>query len=414
MNPTFTTAIRYFVDVTCQAPLRTGSSKRSMEIILKNADDIPMLQGTSLAGSFRSWRKDAKLFGSQDEKSSLMFSDLIFQPVMPVIRPRVKINGKTGTIESSSKFDVAALPKGTTGSFQMIWTGNTDPEAMAPQLEAYLSALHSGEIVLGALKANGFGRVTLHVKRRMYRMTNPEDLEAWLLDDQVTDAQEIPLQVHTEKYVLFKVNATMPELLVKSASDDRSKGGGHSIPMKENGTYFLPSSSLKGSIRGQMARICPLLNRSPMELEQLFGHANRQKQGGLAGVLRFSDGSLEKADSHQTNRIRINRLTGGVMYKSLLAANPVTAELSFEIRVPVQREAGCGLLLYALRDLGLGLYELGSGTAIGWGRAVKMTVEIQSPKGNATLSCHNQNMDLSDPDGLVAAWQKKLEGGASL
>lgn len=414
MKATFTKAIRYIVDIVCESPLRTGGSAKDPQSILRDADHQPFLQGTSLAGAFRSWRKDTDLFADPSHKSELMFSDLRLEDVEPVVRPRLRINGATGTADSSAKFDMAAVPAGTRGSFQLVWTGDSDPVEMAKKIEAYLSALNSGEITLGALKANGFGRLHVSAKRRIYDMTNPGDLEAWLLGNEVTDAETVVLSERMEQNVLFTVTATVPSILIKASGGNRSKGGANFVQMREPGRTIAPGSSLKGTIRSQMARICPHFHRRPEELEQLFGHENRRGIGGTAGVLRFSDGILTEEKALRTYRIRINRLTGGVMGTGLFSEEPVAAALKFEIRVPADRQAGCALLLYALRDLGLGLYELGSGTAVGRGRLESVQVQIQGIHSQAALSCTKDGVKLNDPDGLVEGWERALKGGSRL
>lgn len=406
MKATFTRAIRYLVQIVCESPLRTGGSAKDPQSILRNGESIPFLQGASLAGAFRSWRENPDLFADQEHTSALMVSDLCLEDVEPVLRPRLKINGATGTAENSMKFDMAAVPTGTRGSFQLVWTGDSDPIQMAQTIEAYLSALNSGEITLGALKANGFGRLQVSAKRRIYDMTDPGDLEAWLLGSEVTDAEPIRLSSRMEQNVLFTVTASVPGILIKASGNNRSKGGAHFVQMRESGRAIAPGSSLKGVIRSHLTRTCSHLGYQPYDLERLFGHENRRDGGGTAGVVRFSDGILSEEKAMRTYRIRINRLTGGIMGTGLFSEEPVTAALKFEIRIPADRRAGCALLLYALRDLGLGLYELGSGTAIGRGRLEKLQIRIQSPEGNATLTCTDSGAELTDPDGLIERWER--------
>lgn len=418
MKATFTNAIRYFVDVTCASPLRTGGSAKDPQSILRDADRIPFLQGTSLAGAFRSWREDSDLFADNTRKSPLMFSDLCLEDRDPVLRPRLRIDGKTGTAAGTAKFDVAAMPTGTTGSFQMVWTGDADPAPVAEKIERYLCALDSGEITLGALKANGFGRISLSVRRRIYRMTDPADLEAWLLGFDDTSAVPIELARQMEHSVLFTVTASAPHLLVKGSGSDRGSGGAHFVQMTEAGRRIVPGSALKGTLRSQMARICPFFGRRAEELELLFGRASGRKGDtnapGIAGPIRFSDGVITDGKAFRTNRIRINRLTGSVMGTGFFQEEAAAGQLRFEIRVPADRKAGCALLLYALRDLGLGLFELGSGTSVGRGRLLGLRVQIQAPNAQASLGCSGDDVKLSDPSGLIAGWEQALRGGTSI
>ena len=432
MNATFTTAIRYFVATRCESPLRTGGSVRDPKAILMDAYQEPFVQGTSLAGAFRNWREDPSLFPNTDLRSPLMFSDLRLtasldqdQTVQTVIRPRVRIDGKRGTSKGTGKFDMAALPTGTTGHFELVLTGHEDPLQIAERIEQYLSALNNGEITLGAQKPNGFGRVSITVKRRIYRMTVPADLEAWLKGSNVEDAQPIELSSRMEQSVLFTVTAQVPGILVKAPGSNA--GGGPQNPygkkgktttiftqIEECGQKLIPGSSLKGTIRGQMTRICAPLKYETAALENLFGHENRRSTGGAAGVVRFSDGHLTQERTVKVPRIRINRLTGGIINQGFFSDEAVDANLSFEIRIPAAHKAGCAMLLYALRDLGLGLYELGSGTAVGRGRLKNTRIQICHADAQAELCCAETGITLTDPDGLVAGWEAELRRRAPL
>lgn len=413
MNPTFTKAIRYFVEIECRSPLRTGSSERDPKAILLDSERVPFVQGTSLAGAFRAWMADPELFPETDRRSPLVFSDLRLENAEPVLRPRLRIDPATGTAMHSQKFDTAALPAGTGGSFQLIWTGHADPQTMAQRIERYLAALNFGEITLGAQKTNGFGRVAVRAKRRIYDMSFSSDLDAWLLGEDVTDAQAIPLSTRMEQDVLFTVTAEAPALLIKAPGSKRETINGRDncsvfTPMAESGSYIVPGSSLKGSIRSQMARICPAVGYRPTDLENLFGRANRKSDGGAAGVIRFSDGQLADGKTNRVPRIRINRLTGGIMPQNIFFSDALGAAVTFEIRIPASHRAGCALVLYALRDLGLGLYELGSGSAVGRGRMQNLQVEILAPDGRASLRCTNGAVTLTDEDGLVARCTAEL------
>ena len=424
MNATFSKALRYFVEVVCESPLRTGGSSRDMKSILTDAYGTPFVQGSSLAGAFRSWQEDPELFSSTDARSPLIFSDLMLDMVEPVMRPRLAIDRKTGTNNGSAKFDMAALPAGTAGRFRLVWTGHADPGEIAPRIEAYLSALNSGEITLGAQRSNGFGRVHVTVRRRVYDMSSAEDRKAWLLGDRVTDAKPITLPDRVPPYAIFTVTTTVPALLIKGIGSKRGgdrRGGKNTegtifAQLEENGRKIVPGSSLKGTIRSQMERICTVFGYDDKALKAaLFGYQNQKgTEGGAAGVLRFSDGTLTDLKTTRVPRIRINRLTGGVVGTGKFTDEPVRAALSFEIRVPADRKAGCALLLYALRDLGLGLYELGSGASVGRGRLSNTKITITHPEAGAILECTPQEVKLTDPQGLVAQWESELRKGASL
>ena len=278
------------------------------------------------------------------------------------------------------------------------------------------------------MKTNGFGKVSLRVRRRIYDMKDPKDLDAWLMGDDVQDAESVFLKRVSDNETVFRVTADICGVLVKAAhrgSSDRQSyqrdkkdinrfAENIREPNGEQDVALIPGSSLKGSIRGHIHRISPHFGRTADENEKLFGRASRNNDGGIAGLVRFSDGTLSKVRSVAVPRIRISRLTCGVISRGLFSEEALDAQLTFDIRLPAKREADSAVLLYALRDLGLGLYELGSGTAVGRGRIKKLSVEIVGAAGKAELNCSDNQVTISDPDGLINKWQTALTGGNAL
>ena len=121
----FNYAVYYLVEATCQTPLRTGGTEKS---VLCGADGLPMIQGGSIAGVLRSYlaleqgeEAARHLFGSSEglgADSMLTVSDGRFQTKRtPQSRPRLRIDRKTGTGEDGKLFHTDGLPSGTTFSF---------------------------------------------------------------------------------------------------------------------------------------------------------------------------------------------------------------------------------------------------------------------------------------------------------
>ena len=66
-------------------------------------------------------------------------------------------------------------------------------------------------------------------------------------------------------------------------------------------------------------------------------------------------------------RIHIDKFTGGVMYGGLFSETPAYGELTIRVDLEEENKKAAGLLLMALRDVGLGILPLGSGSSIGRG-----------------------------------------------
>ena len=111
----FTYAVKYWITGRCISPLRTSNADGETETVLRTADGQAFIQATSIAGAMKSWLKkqveitkiDA-LFGRQEEEGHLIFSDAMFEKETEIqFRPRLRINGKSGTAADGGKFDVA-------------------------------------------------------------------------------------------------------------------------------------------------------------------------------------------------------------------------------------------------------------------------------------------------------------------
>lgn len=424
MKPTFTYALRYWVEVTCETPLRTGSAERDIQEVLRRWDGTPFLQGSSLAGALRAWQDNDALFGSPEREGTLIVSDLLFQAAsMEGLRPRLRIDGAVGAGADGGKFDVAALLPGTKGSFELVWCGSTPAEEIEPVIEAYLAAMNDGQILLGAQKSNGFGRVSLSVERRKYDLMEPADLKAWLEDEK--DGESISLHETSSGQIVFQVTVQLHQLLVKAAgADGVGEKGVDAPPMTENGSLLLPGSSIKGAIRAHMEKTAAFCFGGNQVLAQsvldgFLGRESRKTEtgtadNGIAGKARFEDAVFGSAaglkEVPRATRIRINRLTGGVMRGALFTEQPVAARCRWNISVPADEIVGCALLLFALRDLGLGLFSLGSGNSIGHGRADQVEVEIAVPgKKRITLTSAPDSVTLEDTDGVVSSWLTALK-----
>lgn len=279
-------------------------------------------------------------------------------------------------------------------------------------VEQMLAALHAGEIRLGAQKTNGFGRVSLTVQKRSYRMEDAGDRAAWLEDREDGTPLTLP-ELTLGGQVVFTLTGRADSILVKAgAREMRSspKGGNRNVtvPLRENGRAILPGSSVKGAVRARVTAIAELLGMEEAVTEELFGRMNRRGENpdnGLPGKARFEDAVLS-GKSQEISRIRINRFTGGVIRQGLFVEEPIRSEITLRITLPEGENRGCGLLLYALRDLGLGLYNLGSGGAVGRGYLAVDTIRAQAPDG--AEACLRFDKDrrctMEDPSGLFARW----------
>ena len=420
---TFDKAVRYEVTAVTKTPLRTGPSDGSIDRVLRHRDGQAFLPAASLAGALRGWleKQDKNaantLFGSQEKSGQLIVSDMEIkekaakssEDTTIQLRPRLRINGKMGSAADGGKFDVAHIARGTVMQFSLTWLGAESDTDGPAQIEQMLGALHAGEIRLGAQKSNGFGRVALTVRSQIYHMTDKADREAWLHDQFDGKTLELP-EICTESVCTFTVNGVADSILIKDAvphiKEDGTQFTGN---IKENGTAVLPGSSVKGAVRARVQAIADLLHFPDTVVDELFGRGAAQGDNGIAGRVRFTDMVLDKAKEQMISRIRINKFTGGVIRRGLFTEEPLKSGITLTITAPQDDICGCALLVYALRDLGLGLYNLGSGGAVGRGYIKVSRIAIACGDKTADMTFGADGCKLNDTDNLVSVWLHTLE-----
>lgn len=418
MAATYTYAVRYEVDALCRTPLRTGGTDGDPQVILKDGDGTALYQGSSLAGALRGWlavdneHMAERLFGSQKMAGHLIVSDGVFQrDATSHMRPRLRINGRTGSAADGGKFDAAHLDAGSHFHFSLTWLGLQNSAEEICTVEQLLSALHSGEIRLGAQKSNGFGRVELKVLKSTFDLTNPADRTAWLQESGQGKLLSLA-EVTGARRVTFVVSGQADSLLVKAGAPLQKQDKGTYTPnLTEGGRPVLPGSSVKGAVRARAEMIANLLGIPKEMTEDLFGREAGQADNGKPGCAFFEDGYLTAEKRQQISRIRINRFTGGVIRNGLFTEEPLSCDIELRVTAPDDPVA-CGLLLYALRDLGLGLYNLGSGAAIGRGYLAVSKICAVLPDGKQAklLFDRERKCTADDTDGVFKTWLDALGG----
>lgn len=418
MNASFTYAIRYLVNAECASPMRTGNAGNDIERILTTHEGFAMLQGSSIAGALKAWLGESetahKLFGDKDHESAIRVSNAIFDAgSVAVSRPRVFLDPHCGT--SANKFDITGLPAGAKCSFELLWLGNKDDSKTAAEdIEACLAAVQQGDITFGAQRSNGYGRMLLTVRKRCYDLFEKTDRDVWL-EDRSDGAVPVDLQAYAAKDIVFDVQADIASILIKSSSPERkSEKQNTQIHFTENGVPILPGSSLKGAMRAQMTKTASFLSVSQQELNELLGRTAEGEDTGIAGKVIWTDAVADEKTSRAitVTRIRINRITGGVMQRNMLTEEPISGRWSWQIRVPSDQKRGAMMILYALRDLGLGLYQLGGTQAVGRGAVRRLNVNIRCGESSAvfTANAETGSLDLRDPDNIVAVWETAMGG----
>lgn len=445
--------IKYKVKACCISPLHIGSAMGEKgEVLIHPVDGKPFIQASSIAGVFRraytfSYGVDAteKLFGSRYQQensdvsehgSCICFSDAVFvednnSSIKIELRPHVKINRATGTVDNSEisgtmemsgqKFDMEYIGAGTKFWFDIYLYDETEME----RLENVLELLHLGQIQLGGKKSNGSGYVQLEkLLRKSFDMTDKEDRKLWIGEHDLEDTAyedylpSLKLTAPSRNtYEIKVIGKTENAVLIKSIA---VSGVGKEVPDNENiqnskKEYIIPGSSLKGTLRSQMERIARYLQKSEV-IEDIFGsqEGEESKKTGNLFVKDVVVGEIEKNDNaNLEHRIHIDKFTGGVMQGSLFSEKNIFGELQIDMRINSSNnpEVTLGLLILALRDLAIGQMNLGSGYSVGKGIIKVKEIEIfkSHTKEKAVLN-FGDNPFISDESDMIGMALEALGG----
>lgn len=411
----FCFAARYHVTATLETPLRVGPDDGNSEEILRDGANRPCVPGTSIAGALLDYLNHSSdqgyaksLFGAKRDSGQLIISDGVFdRAVSPVTRPRLHFDASSGSAHRGGKFDSAHLCAGETFVFTLTHLAQKRDDDAYAVIERLLGAVDRGEICFGGWKTNGFGRVSLAVTRRILDLRDETDRDDWMNDQLTGETIALP-NGHEETRVIFRVSGCFEDLLVKGNTVHETAVS-YAPSMTEGGRVLLPGSTVKGALRARVCTILESLNLASEILDDLFGMQSKAGRLPKMGRVVCEDTFLEETKKRKVSRIRINRFTGGVMRMGSVH-EPASGKGTLKIALIKGDDRDCALLLFALRDLGLGLYGLGSDQSVGRGLLRTAEIQMHAPQGVLTLRFDERHaMTIDDPEELLSRCLKALE-----
>ena len=395
----------YRITAVCREPLHVGGNDgRNGGILVHPVKNIPFIQATGIAGALRDYlsgekEKQEQLFGTsangEDTGSKVRVSDAFFTGTIvdTELRPRVKINPETGTCQtaqtkgggnwSGQKFEMESVAAGSEFTFSLyLYEREHEYEEL---MERILGALHAGNIQLGGQKSNGCGYVLLSEVMKMdYDMTKAEDRKLWGTESKkgISILKELESHIPAlDRRLHFELSGEIDsEVLVRSiAVRDYEKEAPDAEQMRTaDGKLLIPATSIKGVLRSQMEKIAKYKDLPETEIEGIFGKNSEADQKGYLGCIHSFDAILEGGERPAQKRIHIDKFTGGVMYGGLFSETPAYGKLKIRVDLNQENKKAAGLLLMVLRDLGLGILPLGSGSSIGRGYLSGTELRISS------------------------------------
>lgn len=359
-----------------RSPLRIQGSE---DILLDPITKNPYMPGTSIAGALRRFvdnnfgnRYGEILFGGNEE-GRLFVSDSVSENNTGIeVRPGIKIDSKFGGKSGNTFFSRKFISEGH--QFRIVlklFTMNKEEnKELLDIIYECINAIHKGEVRLGGEKTNGAGVLSVEdIKVRTLDLKDKKELAEYLLEDyHYKSVKDSVLIGNSKAFATLKVKAyTKTPVFIQGKEQYKDKVGRN---IKKKGEkYYIPGSSLKGSVKGRFSEIAKFKGYEELVVKAFGGEVNSQK---VSGNIFFQDILIEESkDNVKYNRIKINKFTGGNFTGALMSYIPVLGKVQFSIRY---RKTGneedkkiLAILIYTIRDLLEGLFYIGGGASIGMG-----------------------------------------------
>ena len=391
-------------------------------LLARDANGLPMLPATSLAGVLRHGfgpDEARELFGYQEgddgNASRLVFTDALYHwsddrprdgivyertalesdklaklalRVGPVTRDHVRLN-EYGVVDGHGKFERSAAPAGSRFTFEISERG--DGSALKKVLEHLRKGLWLGGATrsgYGEMAAIRIGCETVDLKKKAdrYRTLVMQNLgnrdikmdpvkagdggTAWSFSGRI----EGPLMIGA---------APQKDDVDRSCySEDRIRWYDLDTPCIERKTV-IPASAIKGALRHRVLfHLHRLKHENPeAALERMFG-CPADGAAGQAGSLRFSDIVLDEVTPFKMTHVGLDRFTGGSR-RGVLFCDQSIWRPQLEFRITPLRDFGCdtchNAFMAALLDLGTGRLGIGAdwGDGAGVFESLSLPDELQ-------------------------------------
>lgn len=359
-------------------------------------------------------------------------------------RSGIRINPATLTAEDGSLRKLLYIGQGmlTELRVEAFLNNESECEEFRRLFYTMCDAIADGEISFGAGKTKGAGQFeVIGTSYRQLNLLEEHDFKEYLRGTKcIFDELRSEPYDNRHKCQALEVASTEMRLVLRAEIPNGLivKGGKERLTTEQEAdakqldavnvsksvdekyTYYIPGTSIKGCVRAYAEKIARFNGISEDVLVTLFGG---EKEGvKYRSHLRTQDTLLPSSDIATTvhNRIAIDRWLGGTMPGAKMDEEIIYTKKDRTIVLSMatySKEDGDRKLLNALifltlRDMGLGLVPIGSGSGIGFGRLQGVTLDI----AGQTLPYTEKGLDFSQNESLkeeVQSWLDVLKGGCA-
>lgn len=400
-------------NILSTSPLFIGDDDRN--ILVDNEEQKAYLPATSIAGAFRSYlnsigEQDDLLFGEQDnvQMSKVYIRDAFAKIGNYDIRDGLRIDGETGTNVHEFKIERIYISAGLkfTLNFEIHITDEKDA-GLKNLLYKAIKGLNTGLLRFGGHKSSGLGVFKVEeVTEWEYDLENHDDLLKYLKREE-TDKYDILEKIESTddsyNYMEFDIkgNLTTP-LIIGAPRTFNPQDADNSSIKTGNEKYVIPGSSFKGLLRSRMETIANYFGSREAVME-LFGEPVKVSKNDKNHVLSrvFVKESIVDNSSYleevMYNRIKLDKFTSGVSHGAVMQDVPVKGSTQFNV---IYRKKGneeydnyaIGLIILALRDLGVENIGVGGNENIGRGKFRADILTIKEGRENIVIDFENRTI----------------------
>ena len=424
------------------ALIGSGESENSKRDIYRDAEENPIIPGTSLAGVLRNALDEeeaAKLFGrlinSRDDASETsplwVFDAPLYNkpsekpdktPAEVIVIDNVALD-ENKVAKPEAKFDFEAVECGTCFDLRLLLfvrNENRD-DNLEELLKKLLDNLNS--LYVGGKTSRGFGKLKCVSIHRQEFHNNPDDLEAWMHFKK----NDLDLNCYNET-----INPAPPSeagticatlrldgsLLIRN--DYSVVGDENTAHITSTGLPVIYGTSWAGAIRSGLERLLKTkeadFSNYNNYLNSVFGCSEidekTKKQKTHPSKIRIDASYFAQDKRHLTTRVKIDRWTGGSVERALFTARPqfgghITLTIYYSEKSKPETEAVRQLLLLALKVIDLGIIAIGGETSIGRG-----VFKVEEICVDGVPRCKKELFDISNCD-LKTILSQKPKGGAA-
>jgi len=410
-------------------------------IVLKDENGQPFIPSSSITGALKHAFEDYEYQGSGTDyeqnklwfwggqyslkekeeciktscQSSLIIADMKVnkdKKALISLRDGIRIDRKTGVVESGKKFDFELVEPGIAFEFKMevIIRQAFSEELFCSFFNWIAVILSGGEFAIGARTGQGFGLCQLeNINVFEFDYQNKEHIIAWLLGDYTgmqllnpdfTSTAFLPKQKNLVINAEFKIKNSL--IVGAYPGNPQAPDKVHIKSQNHDGSgeiAVLPGTSLRGAIRSRSEKIINTLQANGNELlSELFGWVDDQPDSNgdkrvIKSRVKIRESQINK-DTYAEEiqyRIQIDRFTGGVINNALFDSMPLWSKdgiesiVTLELSIKAYKNWEAGLMLLVLKDLWNGDLAIGGEKNVGRGVLQGLS---------ATITCDDQIIEM--------------------